>query len=565
MLTSNKHRTKVLAFLTLVLLTLVASNILPASAQNHRCLQSELPKLDAPAGEIRAELKAADAWHRNATADRTPPPDPQVGDTWNWYIWDLGGMPVANLKPCTVRGMGDNCYIVVDDEEWNVGIDQTDVDLIVAKFESQSPGNWPTQGIWDLNTSHFGAPPNPLDGLERIFLLYYRFDISSDGYFWVFDQYPDGSQDWASNEADVIYMAVDNGDPAGDYMCAVAAHEFQHMIHFNTDSNESSWVDEGMGELAMWLFGNPDQISSFNTNPDNSLITWDGNWADYIQTYLWSLYMYEQFGGQPFIWDVCHNTANGMAGFESVLTTHGFEIDAEEIFGNWSACNFLDDTTIADGRFGYVGEELPPFSAFRQHTSYPASGNGSVKNWGTDYIRLNDMPGVPIFTFNGQDTRDFRVALMAVDALLPTVVRFVELDGVNDGSLSFTEAQGYDQVIVSIANVYNYSAGTYTYEVEMGITGIDDENPSAALALSAYPNPFNPQTTFSFVLSEAAEVSLSIFDPSGRRVREIEAGLLGAGRQTLAWTADNLPSGLYLARLTVAGKITDETRVVLMK
>ena len=37
---------------------------------------------------------------------REPPPNPQVGDEWIWYIWDLSGMPVANELPCTVRGMG---------------------------------------------------------------------------------------------------------------------------------------------------------------------------------------------------------------------------------------------------------------------------------------------------------------------------------------------------------------------------------------------------------------------------------------------------------------------------
>ena len=36
-----------------------------------------------------------------------PPPNPQVGDSWNWYIWRLNGSPMADLESCTVRGMGD--------------------------------------------------------------------------------------------------------------------------------------------------------------------------------------------------------------------------------------------------------------------------------------------------------------------------------------------------------------------------------------------------------------------------------------------------------------------------
>jgi hypothetical protein len=240
---------------------------LPDGADRLHCVYPLLPKVSGSPESIRTWLEATGGWHPSRVVGRTPPDDPQVGDTWDWYIWDLTGMPVGNLKPCTVRGMGANSYIVVDDDEWNVTIDQDDVDRIVTHFEDQSVGDFPTQGIWDLNTSHFGDPPNPLDGLDRVFLLYYKFNIAADGFFWAFDQYPDGSQAWASNETDVVYMATDSGNAASDYMLAVAAHEFQHMIHYNHDPNEDSWVDEGLGELAMWLFGNADTISSFNSTP----------------------------------------------------------------------------------------------------------------------------------------------------------------------------------------------------------------------------------------------------------------------------------------------------------
>jgi len=318
--------------LALPLLICLAAPLAPAVAHAHGDLPP-LPEPDEPYAVTRARLEAQGLWHASRTEGRTPPPNPQVGDTWDWYVWDLGGMPVATLKPCTVRGMGDHCYVVVDDDEWNVGMNQADVDLIVQRFDDQSVGNWPDQGIWDLNTSHFGDPPNPLDGLDRVFLFYYRFNIPADGYFWVFDQYPDGTTPpWSSNECDVVYMAVDNGQPAGDYMLAVAAHEFQHMIHFARDENEDSWVDEGLSELAMWLYGHPDNISGFNTQPDNSLVVWNGNWADYIKVYLWTLYLYEQYGGQPLIWELAHNPLNGMAGYQAALTATHHSVAMEEVF-----------------------------------------------------------------------------------------------------------------------------------------------------------------------------------------------------------------------------------------
>jgi len=460
-------RARALNFTLILLLLGLTQLVLPGSSEASQCFYPYVPRPLESSQAIRERLETDGLWHPSRTAGETPPVNPQIGDTWDWYIWDLSGMPVATLKPCTVRGMGANSYIVVDDEEWNVSINQTDVDRIVTYFEEQSLGLFPDLGIWELDTSHFGDPPNPLDGLPRIFLLYYRFNIPADGFFWVFDQFPDGTQPFASNEADVVYLATDSvgGGPSTNYMLGVAAHEFQHMIHYNYDTNEDSWVEEGLSELAMWLFGNPDVISSFNSNPDNSLIAFIGEWADYIKTYLWTLYAYEQYGGQPTIWDLVHHPANGMAGYLAALTGQGYAVTMEDVFGDWGVANYLDDPAVQAGQFGYNGDDLPPFAAFRTHTSYPDGGTGSVQNWATDYIRLTGFAGAPTLAFDGADARDFRVSMMALDPSLPTVVEWVALDSANNGQLEFSAAAGYAEVIVSVANVYPSTSATYTYTV----------------------------------------------------------------------------------------------------
>ncbi len=460
---------RILSHLRMMALVTVTLILAPVVANAARCIYPLLPRLAGKPEVIRAQLEAEGRWHRTHTEALAPPVNPQIGDTWLWYIWDLSGFPAATLKPCTVRGMGDNHYVVVDDDEWNVTIDQADVDRIVAHFEDMSPGPFPGQGIWDLDTSHFGDPPNPLDGLDRVFLLYYRFDIAADGFFWSFDQFPDGSQSFASNEADVIYLATDSSDPSSNYMLAVAAHEFEHMIHFNQDPDEDPWVDEGLGELAMWLFGNPDVVSGFNTMPDNSLVDWGSAWADYIQTYLWSLYAYEQYGGQPFIWDLIHVPGNGMAGYLTALNLQGINITMEDAFGEWAVANFIDDGSVSSGQYGYDGETLPPFSAFRTHSTYPAAGSGTVQNWAADYIRLNDLPAEPTLHFNGADTRDFRVAFLARDPSLPTLVRWIALDNNNDANWGLNEAVGYAEVILVIANVYPVSNGSYSYTIDVPV------------------------------------------------------------------------------------------------
>ncbi len=549
---------------------LIATLLLVATASAIDCPTPDLPRPSEDPAVIRARLEAAGQWKTSDDPALSPPADPQVGDTWLWYVWDLGGFPVANLKPCTVRGLGDHVYVVVDDDEWNVGMNQADVDRIIEHFDTMSVGDFPDQGIWDLNTSHFGDPPNSLDGLDRIFLFYYRFNISSDGFFWIYDQFPDGSQPFASNECEVVYLATDSsgGPPASDYMIAVGAHEFTHLIMYASDSNEDPWVDEGLGELAMWLFGNPDTISEFNNNPDNSLINWGSDPADYIQTYLWSLYCYEQYGGQPLIWDLAHHPANGLAGYQAALDGQGHRVPTADVFDDWSVANYVDDPTVPDGQFGYTGDDLPPFTPWRTWTSYPVNDAGSVQAYATDYVRLRNLSAAPNLTFAGSDGAAWRVSLIALDPLLPTLVVEMTLDETGDGALTFAAADGYAEVIVSVANVSPTSSGIYVYDVDLGTTAA----PVAAArapAVTGHPNPFNPRTELTFRVPQDGPVRLRIHDPAGRLVRTLVDGDLPAGEHTRMWRGRDdrgrgVASGTYLLRLET-GAGTAVNKIVLAR
>jgi hypothetical protein len=83
------------------------------------------------------------------------------------------------------------------------------------------------------------------------------------------------------------------------------------------------------------------------------------------------------------------------------------------------------------------------------------------------------------------------------------------------------------------------------------------------------PNPFNPMTTFSFVLPERANVNLSIFNIEGKLVRTIVDRALPDGFNEFIWdgqdTAGNpVSSGVYLYRLK-AGKKAITRKMVLLK
>jgi Peptidase family M28/FlgD Ig-like domain len=82
-----------------------------------------------------------------------------------------------------------------------------------------------------------------------------------------------------------------------------------------------------------------------------------------------------------------------------------------------------------------------------------------------------------------------------------------------------------------------------------------------------FPNPFNPETTITFSLPEAADTELAIYNIKGQKVVTLANGFLSEGRHDLIWQGkdefDNpVASGIYFYRLRSAGNI--QTRKMLM-
>lgn len=109
-----------------------------------------------------------------------------------------------------------------------------------------------------------------------------------------------------------------------------------------------------------------------------------------------------------------------------------------------------------------------------------------------------------------------------------------------------------------------YAAGAPTIAANRAITfrpilaenpDTVDVPPAAALALAQnHPNPFNPQTTITFSLPRAQDVSLRVYDVQGRCVATLAHGERAAGAHQVAWQGRDdrglaVPSGTYIYRL----------------
>ena len=83
--------------------------------------------------------------------------------------------------------------------------------------------------------------------------------------------------------------------------------------------------------------------------------------------------------------------------------------------------------------------------------------------------------------------------------------------------------------------------------------------PGQSTVLPNYPNPFNPETWIPFELARAGDVTVTLYDAAGHRIRSLdlgrqEAGYHGAHTGAVRWDGRNehgepAASGAYIAEL----------------
>jgi len=273
--------------------------------------------------------------------------------------------------------------------------------------------------IYPTDRAFFGSEWTPgIDNDPRLHVLHAKgLGGSIAGYYSSADEIPAVIHPY-SNEKEMFYINVDNNRVGSQFYDGTLAHEFQHMIHWRQDMNESTWLNEGASELAMQLNGlkrssnlRPDSV--FAQDPDIQLNAWpdsDESYAHYGNAYLFLSYFLSRFG-EDATKALVADPSNGMDSVDDVLRQLGAGMTADDFFADWVIANWLDDVSLGDGRWGYPNYDVDKMQAVKAFSELPARESDDVHQYAADYYTFPPAESLTI-NFEG----DPATRLAATDA-----------------------------------------------------------------------------------------------------------------------------------------------------
>jgi immune inhibitor A len=317
-----------------------------------------------------------------------------VGDTRKFWIMNQDTIQNFQIN-ATLHYITPHSYFWVED---GVEVDNQDVSTLMTDFEDK---------IYPTDRRFFGSEWTPgVDSDPHVYILYARgLGASTGGYYSTPDEYnPLVRQD--SNAAELFVFNADGMPPLNDeYIYGTLAHEFQHMIHWNLDRNESTWINEGFAELAAFINGYSVGGSdwAYTRNPDLSLNDWTSlsdspevTSRHYGEAFLFMAYFLDRFGDnatQALVKDQEHGLTSVdhvLQGLKLADPKTGKPILADDVVLDWMLAMYLGDGSVGDGRYAFHNyPDAPQTSATQNISQCPASPlRGSVSQYGPEYVEI---------------------------------------------------------------------------------------------------------------------------------------------------------------------------------
>ena len=116
----------------------------------------------------------------------------------------------------------------------------------------------------------------------------------------------------------------------------------------------------------------------------------------------------------------------------------------------------------------------------------------------------------------------------------------------------------------------NTSLEQYYYSVQITVEqdcewlDVIDKNINFGIK-NIYPNPFNPSTNIQFILNQAEQISVFVFDVKGNKIKTLlNQKMLPPGEHNITWDALGMPSGIYFVKVKNQSEVRTQ-KIILQK
>lgn len=433
---------------------------------------------------------------------------------------------------------------------------------------------------FQVDTLGYDAPPydSAAGGGENL------YDVYLHGYYGAYgvtfgespsNQYPNRPGCYTSYiYCDPTYDGFGYPDPLLPLQ-VTSAHEFFHAVQFAYNiSTDGWWMENGSTwmEDVMWDEVNDNYLYLpwFFQFPHRSLLTENG--AHEYGQFVWAQFLYQRWGHDLIrtTWEYAINLQAYYA-IGSALLDFGSTFDEE--FEEFTLWNYITGDRD-DGLHYEEGASYPKITIMRTHNSYPVVGQTSGPNpegLASSYV-VFESPAEEkhlLVRFDGSNEASWEANIIGTKTGNQYSYTELPLNADNYGYVFLQDFQDYESAVLIPAvltpDTDGHSFG-YSAELDSMIYPVEEsfsQNLPGDFVLGQnFPNPFNSRTVIDYRLPGRAAVKLEVFNLLGEKVATLVNGKQKPGYRTVAWEANNFPSGVYFYRLTVGD--LEGTRAMLL-
>ncbi len=358
-----------------------------------------------------------------------------------------------------------------------------------------------------------------------------------------FDVYPRDTMTQFNN----VYMGMSEGMP-----WAGGAYDWSNMFYLQQEDLDilyTRWELDHQEQVPIPDFGFREHVVRMERNYGDWEITWDvggpnerviygfDNFSTLDDLYLW-------VGAGPY-----YESENGAHFDNFVVTTYYPTITVDPV-GNTTiparggALNFVGmiqngATPLVTTAWASVtlpnGNSYGPLVAF-QNLNLPAEYQ----------VQFQGIQFVPNFAPGGE--YQFHTML----GTLPNTV-------IAEDSFQFNKVGRNNELAV-------HDRG-WDFEADLSDSGelTEPVQPETFTMSQAYPNPFNSTVGVSVVLPASGQLSIAVYDVTGRLVETLARDMFTAGEHRLSWSPSNLASGVYFIQAALNGSGRQMQKIVYVK